>query len=71
MEFYLKIDKSAGQVQRTLAIRKMRGTPVIPGDHNFEMTTAAGIVIANQGSTMVSRQQGTQPVFEYFELPKK
>jgi circadian clock protein KaiC len=69
--FYLKIDNSAGQVQRTLAIRKMRGTPIIPGDHNFEMTTAAGIVIANQGSTMVSRQQGTQPVFEYFELPKK
>jgi KaiC/GvpD/RAD55 family RecA-like ATPase len=69
--FHLKIDNSAGQVQRTLAIRKMRGTPVIPGDHNFEMTTAAGIVIANQGSTMVSRQQGTKPVFEYFELPKK
>jgi hypothetical protein len=49
----------------------MRGTPVMPGDHHFEMTTAAGIVIANQGSAKVSPQEGAKPVFEYFELPEK
>ena len=69
--FYLSIDNSAGQVQRTLTIRKMRGTPVIPGDHNFDITTTAGIVIASRGTHAVWRQEASAPVFEYFELHKK
>ena len=41
------------------------------GGRNFEMTTAAGIVLTNHSSTNVSCHQGTQPVFEYFELAQK
>lgn len=69
--FHLRIDNSSGQVQRRLTIRKMRGTPVAPGDHNFEITPNAGIVIANQGGAKVTRQEGAEPVFKFFELPKK
>jgi len=69
--FSLTVNHIAGQVRRTLTIRKMRGTPVIPGDHHFEITPAAGIVIAPRGSQAVWRQEASAPVFENFELPKK
>jgi circadian clock protein KaiC len=69
--FFLRTDTSAGQVQRTLTIRKMRGTPVTVGDYDFAITPAAGIVIARRGIPADWRQEVAAPVFENFELAKK
>jgi circadian clock protein KaiC len=66
--FLLKVQGDGAKFQRNLVIRKMRGTPVPPGAHPFEITPTQGIVMQDRGATLETAARAT---FEYFQLPPK
>ena len=56
--------------QRSLAIRKMRGTAVPPGEFSFEINSAHGIVL-QEGAAPAAVEAAAAPIFDYFQLPPK
>jgi KaiC/GvpD/RAD55 family RecA-like ATPase len=46
----------------------MRGTPVPPGEHPFEITPTQGIVLQDRGPALETAAPAT---FEYFQLAPK
>ncbi len=70
--FALKVNRAGETFERSLTIRKMRGTPVLPGEYRFEISADAGIVLqsrrADPGANVIG---AAAPMFEYFELPTK
>jgi len=72
--FVLKVKPAGGKFERCLTIRKMRGTPVVPGDYPFEISSNAGIVMLNGAVDPITTpaiQQPAPPMFEFFELPEQ
>jgi len=70
--FAFKVNALGEQFQRSVVIRKMRGTAVAPGDHPFDIHSNTGIVLLDQASERTKRGPERLPsMFEYFELPAK
>ena len=68
----LKVNAGGDKFQRSLTIRKMRGTPVAPGEYPFDISPHAGIVMQNRANDFPIPVKDTQPsMFEHFELPNK
>ncbi|MGH7886877.1 MAG: RAD55 family ATPase [Candidatus Binatia bacterium] len=68
--FLLKVQRAGGKFQRSLTIRKMRSTPVLPGEYPFEINSTHGIVLQDHAAA-ASVQAAAAPMFEYFQLPPK
>jgi circadian clock protein KaiC len=66
--FMLKVKSAGDEFQRSLTIRKMRGTPVPPGEHRFAIDSTHGIVLQDHAANV---QSSAAPTFEYFQLPPK
>ena len=73
----LKTTEMSGRCERTLHIKKMRYTPVEPGDYPFALVQNQGIVLVNHSNGKdlsphedLSRQVETH-FFQSFELGKK
>ena len=66
--FLLKVDGAGDQFRRSLTIRKMRSTAVLPGEHPFEIDSTRGIVFLNRTAAANS---ATPSMFEYFQLTAK
>ena len=70
--FALKINRAGATFERSLTIRKMRGTPVLPAEYRFEISADAGIVLqSGSANPSISIKPAAAPMFEYFELPSK
>ncbi|MSP39025.1 MAG: hypothetical protein EXR70_11095 [Deltaproteobacteria bacterium] len=70
--FALKINRAGASFERTLTIRKMRGTPVLPAEYGFDIRTNGGIVLHTQAAEgAVNRALATASMFECFELPSQ
>ncbi len=68
--FLLRVQRVGDKFQRSLAIRKMRGTPVPPGEFSFEINSAHGIVL-QEGAAPAAVEAAAAPIFDYFQLPPK
>jgi circadian clock protein KaiC len=68
--FLLTVKAVGSSFQRSLTIRKMRGTPVIPGEFPFEIQPNAGIVMLKRNDNGASHV-ASRTMFEFFELPDK
>jgi circadian clock protein KaiC len=68
--FLLAVKASGSSFQRSLTIRKMRGTPVMPGEFPFEIQPNAGIVMLNLHDNGTSHV-ASRSMFEFFQLPDK
>jgi len=68
--FLLRVQRVGDKFQRSLAIRKMRGTPVLPGEFSFEINSAHGIVLHDRAAP-AAVEAATAPMFEHFQLPPK
>ena len=68
--FLLKVQGAGDKFQRSLTIRKMRGTPVPPGEFSFEINSAHGFVLQERAAP-AAVQAAAAPMFEYFQLPAK
>ena len=68
--FLLTVQRVGDKFQRSLTIRKMRGTPVPPGEISFEINSAHGIVL-QEGAAPAAAKAAAAPMFEYFQLPPK
>ncbi len=66
--FLLKVQSAGDYFQRSLTIRKMRSTPVRPGEHPFEIHSNRGIVFQDRAAVV---KTGAPAMFEYFQLPAK
>jgi KaiC/GvpD/RAD55 family RecA-like ATPase len=70
--FALKVNLAGETFERSLTIRKMPGTPVLPGEYRFEISVDAGIVLhSRRADSGVHVNGAAPPMFEYFELPSK
>jgi circadian clock protein KaiC len=70
--FALKINRAGATFERSLTIRKMRGTPVLPAEYRFEISADTGIVLqSGSANPSISIKPAAAPMFEYFELPSK
>jgi circadian clock protein KaiC len=72
--FALKVNAAGDRFERSLTIRKMRGTPVLPGEYRFEINSNAGIELKNRSAdpgVNVNVNAAAAPMFEYFKLPSK
>ncbi len=67
----LKTDEIDGKFKRTVTIKKMRGTPVEPGNFPFAILANDGIVLTSCRAGEVSRMDGPAPMFEFFHLSKR
>jgi len=65
--FMLEVQRVGESFHRSLTIRKMRGTPVHPGEHRFEISSAEGIVLREHDAADAAKP----PAFDYFQLPGK
>jgi circadian clock protein KaiC len=68
--FLLRVQRVGDKFQRSLAIRKMRGTPVLPGEFSFEINSAHGIVL-QESAAPAAVEAAAAPMFEHFQLPPK
>jgi circadian clock protein KaiC len=68
--FILKVQRAGDKFQRSLTIRKMRSTPVPPGEYPFEINSAHGIVL-QEGGAPAAVKAAAASMFEYFQLPPK
>lgn len=66
--FMLKVHQTGARFERSLTIRKMRGTPVHPGEHPFKISSSGGIVLKESS---VEIETAARPTFDYFQLPTK
>ncbi len=66
--FLLKAIAAADGFQRSLTIRKMRGTPVMAGEFPFDILPQAGIVLQQRRAAAACHDTAPS-IFEYFELP--
>jgi len=66
-----KSDQIDGKFNRTVTIKKMRGTPVEPGDFPFAILANDGIVLTNCPAGEVSPGDRQAPMFEFFRPSKK
>ena len=66
--FLLKAQRAGDKFQRSLTIRKMRSTAVLPGEYPFEINSTHGIVFQDRAA---STQTDAPPMFENFQLPAK
>jgi circadian clock protein KaiC len=66
--FMLKVQRIGDRFQRSLVVRKMRGTPIAPAEYPFEITSSAGIILQDNGAAPSATATAT---FEYFQLPSK
>jgi KaiC/GvpD/RAD55 family RecA-like ATPase len=64
------VQRASDKFQRSLTIRKMRGTPVPPGEFPFEINSAHGIVLHDRAAP-AAVEAATAPMFEHFQLPPK
>lgn len=70
--FALKINRAGASFERTLTIRKMRGTPVLPAEYGFDIRANGGIVLHTQAAEgALNRALATASMFECFELPSQ
>ncbi|HEV8719646.1 MAG TPA: ATPase domain-containing protein [Candidatus Binatia bacterium] len=60
-----------GRFERTLTIRKMRGTAVEPADYPFVLVQNDGIVLADRSAGITSARDGEAQILEYFAPAKK
>jgi circadian clock protein KaiC len=67
----LKNVERDGRRERTLTVKKMRGTPVEPAEYPFVLQANDGIVLTDCPARTASLGVAELPMFEYFELPKK
>jgi len=67
----LKLAPSNGQLQRTLSIKKMRGTAVQPAELPFRIVTDKGLVLDAQDHQPIVVQESVVQPLEFFELPKQ
>jgi circadian clock protein KaiC len=65
----LKTDELNGKFNRTLTLKKMRGTPVEPGDFSFAIAPGDGIVLTNRPAREAMNCRA--PMFELFDLSKR
>jgi circadian clock protein KaiC len=76
--FVLRTTETGGRCERTIHIKKMRHTPVQPGDYPFAMVKNEGIVLVDRSSGVdlppsdkdLPRQAEPQ-FFQSFEIAKK
>ena len=68
--FLLRVQRLGDKFQRSLAIRKMRGTPVPPGEFAFEINSAHGIAL-QENAAPAAVEAVAAPIFDYFQLPPK
>lgn len=66
----LKLAPGNGQFQRTLSIKKMRGTAVQPAELPFKIVTDKGLVLDTQDHQTTVAQDTDVPPLEFFELSK-
>jgi circadian clock protein KaiC len=70
--FLLAVKTAGRSFRRSLTIRKMRGTPVIPGEFFFEIQPNAGIVMEKSDANgATGARVAARSMFEFFELPDK
>jgi circadian clock protein KaiC len=62
-----KTTMTNGKLERTMTIKKMRGTPVEPNDHRFVIRQNEGIVLADRPAVATAEV----PMFELFDLAKR
>ncbi len=67
----LKLALGNGQFQRTLSIKKMRGTAVQPAELPFKIVTDKGLVLDAQDHQPIVVQESVVQPLEFFELPKE
>jgi circadian clock protein KaiC len=66
----LKVQEIRGRCERTLQIKKMRHTPVEPGDYPFAMAQRQGIVLLDQANGTAPLHQPEAQFFQSFEPGK-
>lgn len=67
----LKSRQINGKYERTMTIKKMRGTPVEPADYPFALTANDGIVLTHEPAGKTFARHADAPMFEYLDLSKK
>lgn len=67
----LKLAPGNGQFQRTLSIKKMRGTAVQPAELPFKIMSDKGLVLDTQDHHPMVAQDSGAPPLEFFEWPKQ
>lgn len=60
-----------GRFERTLTIKKMRGTPVEAAEQPFEIIPNEGIVLADCHAIKPASRHAELPMFENFDLAKR
>jgi circadian clock protein KaiC len=66
-----KTTEMSGRCERTVHIKKMRHTPVQPGDYSFAMVKNEGIVLVDGPAAMELPRASELQFFQSFELAKK
>lgn len=65
---HLKTIPVDGGFARRLTIKKMRGTPIQPGEYRFTIIAGEGIALTQEGERPVAAQEsGDTTLLEYFE----
>ncbi len=67
----LKTAESGGRCERAIHIKKMRYTPVAPGDYPFAMVDKEGIVLIDRSLGADVPRRAEPQFFQSFELGKK
>ncbi|HEX9787654.1 MAG TPA: ATPase domain-containing protein [Candidatus Binatia bacterium] len=67
----LKTTEMGGRCERTLHIKKMRYTPVEPGDYPFALVQDQGIVLIDRSSAKDMSRNAEPQFFQSFELEEK
>ncbi len=67
--FILSQHRTQYSVVRTFEIKKMRGTAVEPGEHQFRIATAQGIVLLAAGGAVSAADTPPRRTLQSFELP--
>ena len=60
-----------GRHDRTLTIKKMRGTATDPADYRFAIRQASGIVLLESANAETAEKSADLPIFEFFSAGKK
>jgi circadian clock protein KaiC len=69
----LKVGENEDRPTRTLAVKKMRGTPVEPSQYPFSIVKDHGIVLLSPDKTPIvaTAEEGSFQGLEFFQLPKQ
>ena len=69
--FVLRMTRDDSRFTRTLTVKKMRGTPVEPGESSFVIVHEKGIVLDGDKQETMADQDTADQTLEFFELPEK